>query len=599
MPNPSRFSQAVRRGCWLILSLSVQLAPHCAEDNTPDSDPALKFKARELSADETKMARAWFKELGSDAYDIRERALAKIIGQGPTVLPVATEFVNDPDPEIAATSRGLRAKILVKYDGYLPSDPTLLAALEKTAVNTVVWTKNAAGEVLPIKTLLDVCQKLGIKIEIDTASVNSEIGLNEELFGPQPGPAFNSLMSVGASLNSLATMAHAHIIPRGDCLLITSEEIAKRLAAQRYTVDWSHLELSRDEAARVEKELLPFFAAGTEIHTAPSAIIIAGTETSIHQAVRLIALLPGHSPDSIWPRTNRSDDATVLSKLAEPCNVQISSDNPWDAVGEFRKKNLDVVLKSADGTTLSAKDALRTVDLQLATLNLNLNQGAPLGLALRWFERRAKSLLDYKLSYTITPDRTIAIQIRPPHSSPPQSTCGADVAFLYPAPAEYSEKSDAAARKKLLDALESHLALFPALNTEAHVRVVRGRLLAYGNEATLRRMLDLIAAWRSTSKPPEPAAWLTALDSALNTPVDWDGRGLTAGKVIGVLRKMGKVNILLEDSADAAAHFELLPQDAELLAPGRYPFKQLLDDLASRTKAVWRSDLGVIVITPK
>jgi len=131
MPNPSRFSQAVRRGCWLILSLSVQLAPHCAEDNTPDSDPALKFKARELSADETKMARAWFKELGSDAYDIRERALAKIIGQGPTVLPVATEFVNDPDPEIAATSRGLRAKILVKYDGYLPSDPTLLAALER------------------------------------------------------------------------------------------------------------------------------------------------------------------------------------------------------------------------------------------------------------------------------------------------------------------------------------------------------------------------------------------------------------------------------------------------------------------------------------
>ena len=57
--------------------------------------------------------------------------------------------------------------------------------------------------------------------------------------------------------------------------------------------------------------------------------------------------------------------------------------------------------------------------------------------------------------------------------------------------------------------------------------------------------------------------------------------------------------LLLEDGPAGAANFELTNKDAELLPPGKYTLRALLDQLAARAKAEWKIELGVVVLTPK
>jgi hypothetical protein len=86
----------------------------------------------------------------------------------------------------------------------------------------------------------------------------------------------------------------------------------------------------------------------------------------------------------------------------------------------------------------------------------------------------------------------------------------------------------------------------------------------------------------------------------LNADLEWDGRRMTAGVLIPALRKMGKIDLLIEDAPDGtAASFQLTAQDAQLLPPGKHTLRALLDELARRANAVWRIDTGVIVLQPK
>src|SRR5436190_23748103 len=86
-------------------------------EETP-ADPALSLHAPALSAEDEKLVRGWFKELGSDEFDARNRALSNLVSKGPAVLPIAREFSNDPNPDVASISKSLRVKILVNYEGF-------------------------------------------------------------------------------------------------------------------------------------------------------------------------------------------------------------------------------------------------------------------------------------------------------------------------------------------------------------------------------------------------------------------------------------------------------------------------------------------------
>ena len=587
-------------------------APPCAtlsaEDFPGDGDPGLALRPPSLSAEEANAVRAWFKELGSDDFDVRDRAVSKIVGKGPAVLPIAKEFFNDPDREVAALARGLRARILTKFDGFLPTDSVLREALAKQGGAEIPWHKGPDNTVLLVQTLREISQKYNIALEVDQSAVNVDlacpaaqvVNLGMEELGT-PGKT----MVAGDKLQILATICGAHGIPRGDVYLVTSAETAQRLALQRYTFDWSGLELGRDEAARVEKELAPFFpSTETELHSGSSALLISGTEESIQRAARLIALLKPKSPDAIWPKPVPADDAALLKKLSAPAPIQISANSPQQAVDTIRQQQHDVFLQNPNGSIVSSPAELQgNTGVEMTSLNLNFNQSAmPLGLLLRWCERRAK-LTELNqpafLAYGLTPDNHIVMQPRATLMPSNLPVCGADVAFLYKTPGEFNTATDAAVRQALLDALSPHLDLYPALDTALRLRVIRGRLLVQGSAATLRRILALVGEWRNSGKPPEPPAWRRVMDEALNAPVEWDGRGLTGGKVLSTLRKIGKVNILLEDSPTNAAHFELLPQDSELLPPGHYAFKELLNDLVARAKAQWSVELGAVVLTPK
>src|SRR5258708_4884371 len=110
--TPFRWPSARLCAAALILCASAR-ATLWAEDLPGDGDPGVAFRAAALSAEETATVRAWFKELGSDDFDVRDRAVSKIVGKGPAALSIAKEFINDPDREIAAIAKGLRAKVLI------------------------------------------------------------------------------------------------------------------------------------------------------------------------------------------------------------------------------------------------------------------------------------------------------------------------------------------------------------------------------------------------------------------------------------------------------------------------------------------------------
>ena len=591
--------------CFFGLMLAFALSRVICEESprSANGDPGLSLDVPKLTAAEEATVRGWFKELGNDDFDARESAMSKIIGSGPAVLPIAQEFTNDPDREIATNAKGLRLKMLLKYDGFWPTDLVIKKALSKPLTAPFEWITDAKKSLLLADTILDLAAKTGVKAELDASCVDPHIAM--PMNDAQVANDYLKNAKTPADyIDGIARLSMWTVVRRGNSLLITSQENGKRLAIQRRTLDWSRLELDRDEAARLEKALIPFFSTETELHSGSSTLAIAGTEESILRAARLIALLQRNTPDAVWPRIDFSDPNALLKKLSEPIAIRISSDSLPEIVQALKTEHLDVDLQGPDDSVVkmginASPDSAR---VSMATLKLNFKPGVPAGLVLRWCEWRSKLLeLDresYVLKYSISPDGKIIFRTMPAGRVIDDPVCGADVSFLYPAPREFNEKNDAAVEKQLLQAFESHLELFPALNFETHFRVLRGRLIVKGCEATLSRVLKLVGDWRASGKPPPPLTWRSALDEELDAKVDWNGQGMTAGTILGALRNLGRINILLEDSPTKAVDFELTPKDAELLPPGRYAFRELLDDLAKRAKAEWRIQLGVVVLMP-
>ena len=575
----------------------------CAETDLPSSgDPGLALDVPKLTAADDTTVRGWFKDLGNDDYDAREAALSKIIGSGPAVLPIATEFINDPDREIATNAKGLRLRMLLKYDGFWPTDPALKKALSKPLDKPFEWVTDSKRALLLSDTVIALAANAGIKAEIDVSCVDSHLAMpmND---AQTANDYLKNAKTPEDYIDGIARLCNWTVVRRGSTLLVTSPENAKKLNTQRRTLNWSKLELDREEAARLEKALVPFFSSETELHSGSSTLAIAGTEESIVRAARLIALLQRNTPDAIWPHADFSDPNALLKILSTPVAVRISSDSLPEIAQTLNAEHLAVDLLNPEGQSVKSVNTTATADVRIAiaTLQLNLKPGVPGGLVMRWCEWRTKLLNQdtHVLKYSIASDGRLLFQITPAGKVIDEPVCGADVAFLYPQPREFNEKTDAAAEKQLVQALESHLELFPSLNLETHFRVLHGRLVAKGCEATLLRILKLVGAWRGSGKAPLPLTWRSALDEALDTKVDWDGKGMTAGTILGALRNIGKINILLEDSPTKAVDFELTPKDAELLPPGRYAFRELLDILATRAKAEWRIQLGVVVLMPK
>jgi hypothetical protein len=224
---------------------------------------------------------------------------------------------------------------------------------------------------------------------------------------------------------------------------------------------------------------------------------------------------------------------------------------------------------------------------------------------LRWLQKRAKfpatDQQEMMMGFEVGPAGRLQFRMQPKVMPVLQrSLLGADGSFLYPRGAKISEENDTRAKAALLDALSSHLALFPSCNLERDLVVLRGRIFLQGPHASLARALALIKEWRDKHVAPQPSAWKSTIDAQLETKIDWDGREMSAGKLIPTLRKLGKVDVLLEDAPDGSApSFQLTAKESELLPPGKHSLRELFDELMQRANAVWRVELGVVVITPK
>ena len=524
---------------------------------------------------------------------MREQALNHLIAKGPAVLPLALEFAKDSNAEIATQARGLRQRMLQSFDGYLPTSPVVTAALNKR----VDW--QYTGHDL-MKFLKENAEKAGLQIALDpnlsAVSDNFEgvlkgrEGTLKEFF-----QTYSQWLNIGA-------------IPRGDVLFLTKPETALRLSVQRYTFSWSDLGLSRDEAERIGKALTVFFPpVTTEIHTGSEVFSIRADESAIARAARLIALLKPGAPDAIFPRDAAlaEDSAALAEKLSKPVTLVLSAEDPLNALGLLKRQNVDVFVAPSTDPLGNAKQAPpfdRDVD-GASPLRLSLHD-LPLGLALRWIERRTKfpaaEQADSVLAFETGPSGRLQFRLQQ-RGRAALNGCvlGADVSFLYPRNAKPGDESDTAARADLIAAIEPHLTIFPASQARDIV-VLRGRLFMQGSYSTLARTLDLVRQWRAANAPPPPPLWKATLDARLGTTVHWVAEGMTGGRLLPTLRGLGKVNILLEDAPDGTApSFQLTAEEAHLLPTGDHTLRALLDELAKKAGAQWRADLGVIVIMPK
>src|SRR4029078_4939131 len=88
----------------LTLTLFTALSLVRAEENF---DPADQITTFTLTAEEEKTCRQDFEKLAVDDFDTREKALNRLASKGPAVLPLAQEYSNHADTEIATQAKGL------------------------------------------------------------------------------------------------------------------------------------------------------------------------------------------------------------------------------------------------------------------------------------------------------------------------------------------------------------------------------------------------------------------------------------------------------------------------------------------------------------
>jgi len=568
-----------------------------AEEISATVDPASSILPAALSGAAEGKCRKLFEELAAENFDTRERALQQLVAFGPAVLKLAQEFSSHADAEIAAQARNFRQRLLLNYDGYLPTSPVISEALNKK----IDWVYKGTD---PVAFLNESARTAGLPLYFDPNFKVAEFPFGIEM--PEEGlkGRQGTLREFFATYERWLQLGG---IPRGDFFVITRPETAERLATQRHTFQWGELGFSREEAERIGKSLAVFFPAPkTEIHTGSEAFSVRGEEEAIKRAARLIALLRPGTADAIWPPPQTAPAIGELTrKLSTPVSIALASEDPLNVIQQLKKQSHDVFVAptdAPDGDALQNPPFPRDID-GASPLRLSLHD-FPLGLALRWVERRTKfpaeQQAELAMGYEITPQGRLQFRLQPrSRETLKLYLCGADAGFLYPRGSRPGAESDALAARTLRETLSSHLALFPVVNLERDLIVLRGRMFLQGPYATCLRTLELVREWRSKDAPPQPSAWRQTIDARLRTQIDWDGTGMTGGKLLPTLRKRGNIAILLDDSPDGRApSFQFTPKQAELLPPGKHSLKLLLDELARVAGAEWSVELGAVVIRP-
>ena len=586
-------------------SLNVQSGENDTKSTNPN-DPAAELdqKPASLTAADEKTCRELFKQLASEEFDVRDQALSQLISRGPAVLPLATEYAKDADAEIATQAKSLYDRMICSYDGYLPLNPALRKALLKKVTMPYPPTR---------EDLVALSHEQGITLVFDT-----RLNFETPDFGEKPRPL---TMRLGDALKLAAGMTRAVGMPRGDVYLFATPDTAEHLARARRTFDWSLLQLDRDAATDLVAALQMFFPQqSTEMHAGGEMLVLQGIDGTLPRMKRVIALLTPGAPDAAWPAPEDPPETAkdLEQDLCAPVSINVSTDSPIVAVSQLSAHLHPAVLVSAgdpQGDPVDLKwlkkyaverrdDPVVQEFQDLADIKLKLRD-IPLGLALRWIERRSKFLNDNQFprlfAYDIGPGSRVQFRVIPkPRPELDNAVGGADVAFLYPAETKFTWTNDKDQADKIWKVLEPHLQLFPSFTTTRGLAVIHGRLLISAPWATAQRAVELVREWRETGKPPAPPEWYTTSEQRLASSVDWDGSGLTGGRLLSRLTELSGMNFLMEDSPDGhAPDFKLTSKDAALLPPGKHTVRELLDDLATRVNADWSIQLGAIVLMPR
>lgn len=583
-PHSSTLTSRLLASICLIAALSSQVGQ---SSENPPPDPAEELsKPASLGFDEYETFKGLFKKLSDRDFDARDSAMRRLVARGPAVFGLAREYASSADAEVAAQAKSIHSKVLLEYDGFLPTSKDLERRLAKPIELRTAPTESS------VDALRRLAGKHGVTLLFDQRVQLRAQSISDWVLGPTLGAAFTQLAAVSGVV----------AIPRGDVLLVTGSRTAERLNKQRRTLDWKKLKLTRDEAARVGEALDAFFPAGTcELHTGSLALSVRGVPAAIKRAARMIALLDPETPAACWPlpRTAENIDQ-AYGILAKPASLVLVEDDPVLAFSDLRKQGHPVVA-TAGGKAFD-RPPYPVVFHALAPVSLKV-RNVPLGLVLRWFTSRARfadqQMSQFLLRSRVAEGARVEVMVgTKARDTLSLSVGGRDVSFLMPKGDDPGPETDRTIQHHLVRVLRHHLSLFPGFDAKEDMRVVRGRLLLQASPIALTWTLKALDQWKREGKPPK-CAWHEDIMARLRRVVDWDGRGLPARKVLRTLRALGEFPVFLEDAADGrAAHFRLTPKQAELLQPGKYRLSLLFDDLAEKAGARWYVRWGGIVLTP-
>ncbi|MBE7466126.1 MAG: hypothetical protein HS116_21830 [Planctomycetes bacterium] len=565
------------------------------------TDPAQRLSPPELQSDQVPGIRALFEKLGAADFEKRDEALRALVQRGSPVLKLAEEYAKHPTAEIASQARGLRARVLLAYDGYLPVAPKLEEALARPYVQNIeegaaVAESGAAGGVFD--SLVATAGLQGIELLVDPEATARE-GWVPGAFVIRQGQRSPTL---GDWFGNVGLALGLEVVPRGDVLVLTHATRAQMLKRQRHTFDWSHWKLDKEEAQRVSDTLRAFFPpVSTEVQPGSAALSIRGASGTIARAARLLALLEPEGRDAQWPeRTDGFSTQAALDRLARPVSLFMNHTDLVQALSELKRQNAPVALW-VEGKRYEHEPYPPEIE-GLAPIRLQLKDH-PLGLTLRWLAHRSVWVGAEREIFRLVAEVDASGQpglrlARAANGILEWAVGGMDVRFLTPSNLADGPKADEVLQALLLKELGPYLELFPSFEPTLSLRVVRGKALVQASPAAVAAFRDLVREWKANGKPPAAPSG-ERMDAILERKVEWNGTGLTAGTLLKQLRKLSGCAIFLEDGPRGEpAYFKLTREQAQLLPPGTQTLKALFDDLARQSGAQWAVRWGVITLTP-
>ena len=276
---------------------------------------------------------------------------------------------------------------------------------------------------------------------------------------------------------------------------------------------------------------------------------------AIEQVARMLKVLQPGAPPLQWPPGPSHTELNAMAEIVnKPVTMLLHDDDPIYAYKDCVDQGHPVLLH-ADGKDYN--DLRRVPDqlLTLAPIKLKL-KNVPVGLALRWLKHRTQfaAAEDAELIFQASMHADQKIRIGPiagiKHST--WAVAGRSVRFIE-LPEEKRalnwQQQDAAFEAILQEKLIPHLELFPSWPEQKGLRVLKGRVLLHGPTIPVARALQLLKQWEKEGEINEPA-WVVHLEKKLDQEIDWNGRGLTGGKLIKRLRAIGDFGLFLEPSAN-------------------------------------------------